>query len=195
MNCRNCGAPMELYDRRRYYFCTHCGSFHFIDVPPLDEVRVLDRSGDRPCPRCAATLARSVLDDAYNVEHCERCRGLLIERAQFVDAVTRRRGRAGGPGTPPAPLDRRELEHRVPCPSCRGRMDVHPYYGPGNVVIDTCTPCSLIWLDSGELQQITDAPGRDRGRPRSSEAGSPARPARSGPGSSLSEVLTLFDVW
>lgn len=43
-------------------------------------------------------------------------------------------------------------------------MDVHPYYGPGNVVIDSCTACSLIWLDYGELQQMTDAPGRDRGR-------------------------------
>jgi Zn-finger nucleic acid-binding protein len=41
---------------------------------------------------------------------------------------------------------------------------VHPYYGPGNVVIDTCSRCDLIWLDFGELKQIADAPGRDRGR-------------------------------
>lgn len=43
-------------------------------------------------------------------------------------------------------------------------MDVHPYYGPGNIVIDTCSRCNVIWLDCGELQQIADAPGKDRGR-------------------------------
>ena len=42
-------------------------------------------------------------------------------------------------------------------------MDVHPYYGPGNVVIDTCSACDMVWLDYGELKQITDAPGQDRG--------------------------------
>jgi Zn-finger nucleic acid-binding protein len=166
MNCRNCGAPMELFDRRRYFFCTHCGSFHFIDTPPVDGVHVVERPSEaRVCPRCAAPLAKSLLDDQYRVEHCERCKGILIDRASFADALTRRRARAGGPGATPAPLDRRELDRRVACPSCRQRMDVHPYYGPGNVVIDSCTACSLIWLDYGELQQMTDAPGRDRGRP------------------------------
>jgi Zn-finger nucleic acid-binding protein len=35
------------------------------------------------------------------------------------------------------------------------------------VVIDSCVTCDLIWLDFGELRQITDAAGRDRGRPAS----------------------------
>jgi Zn-finger nucleic acid-binding protein len=30
-------------------------------------------------------------------------------------------------------------------------------------VIDTCIPCGLLWLDPGELRQVIDAPGRDRG--------------------------------
>jgi Zn-finger nucleic acid-binding protein len=38
------------------------------------------------------------------------------------------------------------------------------YYGPGNIVIDTCPPCDLVWLDAGELQRAIDAPGRDRRR-------------------------------
>jgi Zn-finger nucleic acid-binding protein len=166
MNCRNCGAPMEFFERRRYFFCTHCGTFHFIDSPAVDGVQVLVRHSDgRSCPRCTAALAKSLLDEQYPVEHCERCKGLLIERGSFADALTRRRTRAGGPGTQPAPLDRRELERHVACPACGKSMDVHPYYGPGNVVIDSCTNCSLLWLDYGELQQMTDAPGRDRGRP------------------------------
>jgi Zn-finger nucleic acid-binding protein len=55
-------------------------------------------------------------------------------------------------------------------------MNVHPYYGPGNVVIDTCSRCDLVWLDFGELQQISDAPGQDRGRP----AAQPSYEDRSG---------------
>jgi hypothetical protein len=41
-------------------------------------------------------------------------------------------------------------------------MDTHPYYGPGNVVVDNCARCAVIWLDCGELAAIRDAPGRDR---------------------------------
>jgi hypothetical protein len=42
-------------------------------------------------------------------------------------------------------------------------MSTHPYFGPGNVVIDNCEACELAWLDFGELAQIVDAPGKDRG--------------------------------
>lgn len=158
---------MELFERRRYYFCNHCGTFHFIETPAEDGIRVLDRPhAAMPCPHCAAPLAKSLLDDAFPVEHCERCRGLLIARASFAQAVARRRARQTGPPVEPVPLDRRELKRVISCPACRTQMDVHPYYGPGNVVIDTCSRCDLVWLDFGELQQITDAPGGDRGQAR-----------------------------
>ena len=164
MNCRNCGAPMELFERRRYFFCTHCGSFSFINTPEVEGVRVLERPVSAPdCPRCRAPLVKALLDDAYTVEHCEQCRGILLRRAAFAEAVTRRRARQSGAPAPPVPMDPRELKHVVVCPSCRSQMDVHPYYGPGNVVIDSCRRCDLIWLDFGELTQITEAGGRDRG--------------------------------
>ena len=167
MNCQSCGAAMELFERRRYYFCNHCGTFHFIETPVEDGVRVLERpQPPTPCPLCAAPLAKSLLDDAYPIQHCERCRGLLIARVSFAHAVGRRRAGQAGPPAEPVPLDRRELKRAITCPSCQTPMDVHPYYGPGNVVIDTCGRCDLVWLDFGELQQITDAPGGDRGRSR-----------------------------
>ena len=166
MNCRNCAAPMELFDRRRYYSCRYCGTFEFLDAPGADGVHVLERKADAlPCPLCAAPLAKSLLDDTHVIEHCEKCRGVLLERAVFAMAVNGRRARAAGPGVPLAEIDRREFHRRVTCSKCRTAMDVHPYYGPGNVVIDTCRKCDLVWLDFGELQQIGDAPGFDRGRP------------------------------
>jgi Zn-finger nucleic acid-binding protein len=49
------------------------------------------------------------------------------------------------------------------CPHCATRMDVHPYYGPGTIVIDTCNNCDALWLDYGELGRVINAPGKDRG--------------------------------
>jgi Zn-finger nucleic acid-binding protein len=175
MNCRNCAAAMELFDRRRYYFCRYCGTFEFLETAGTDGIHVLERKPDAvPCPLCTAALAKSLLDDIHPVDYCERCRGVLIRRANFADAVYRRRARAAGEGIKPEPIDRRELVRRVSCPSCRVRMEVHPYYGPGNIVIDTCSTCDLIWLDFGELRQIADAPGDDRGRLREHAIATPS---------------------
>ncbi len=162
MNCRNCGAAMELFERRKYYFCAYCGAFHFIETNDQDGVEVLERPGAGACPVCAAPLARALLDKAYPIDYCERCRGALMPRGVFVDVIERRRASAAGPPEPPVPLDPRELARHVVCPRCRQRMDVHPYYGPGNIVIDSCAGCDLIWLDFGELKQVVDAPGKDR---------------------------------
>ena len=185
---------MELFERRGYFHCSHCGTFSFIDTPPVDGVRVLTRDRTAlPCPLCGLPLAKAMLDDTHAVQHCERCRGLLLERATFADAVARRRARERGSGVPPAPLDPRELRRNVMCPACRQRMDVHPYFGPGNVVIDSCTACNLIWLDHGELRQIGEAPGRDRGQLPAQSASAVAAAAPSGETGRLS-LLQVFDI-
>lgn len=154
---------MELFERRRYFFCRYCGTFHFIDSAETDGVQVLDRSGVAPCPVCTSPLAKALLDNVHPIQYCEQCRGVLVPRSVFVDVVSTRRAFAAGAPVMPSPLDDREMRRRVVCPQCRGPMDVHPYYGPGNIVIDTCSRCDVIWLDFGELKQVTDAPGRDRG--------------------------------
>ena len=180
MNCGNCGAPMQLFERRRYFFCRHCGTFHFLDAPDVDGVQVLAQSPQaRACSICNGALARALLDGAHPVEYCQGCRGVLMPRRTFAEVITRRRAWATAVPIPPLPLDRAELERRVDCPACSERMEAHPYFGPGNVVIDSCAACELIWLDFGELKQIVDAPGRDRGRreippPDSDTEGRPA---------------------
>jgi hypothetical protein len=57
----------------------------------------------------------------------------------------------------PQALDPAEYERDIRCPGCEKPMDTHPYYGPGNVVVDTCPRCFLIWLDHGELEIIERA--------------------------------------
>ena len=176
MNCPQCSAPMTLYADRGYAFCRHCGSFHFPE--PTDEgVRALGEArGDLCCPLCHEPLLVAALDERYPAYYCRACRGLLLERASFRGVIQLRRSRAAGPGVTPRPLDRAALERQVSCPACGRTMAVHPYLGPGNVVIDTCSACDLIWLDHGELSEMIDAPGSDRGAPLPEEEPSDGEP-------------------
>ena len=64
-----------------------------------------------------------------------------------------------GPIVQTVPLNPRELETRLNCPACGDPMEVHPYYGPGAVVIDSCTHCKLVWFNHGEFDRIIRAPG------------------------------------
>ena len=165
MNCHGCGAPMTLFPDRGYAFCEHCGSFHFPE-PTGEGIRLLGEAQDGLlCPLCHQPLLVATLGDSHPGYHCQACRGLLLERASFRGVVQLRRAHAVGPGVAPRPLDRRELERQVSCPSCERPMDTHPYLGPGNVVIDTCNACNLIWLDYRELSEVIAAPGSDRGVP------------------------------
>lgn len=165
MNCTNCGAAMELIESRRYFFCRYCGSFNFPEPADAHGIRVLGRTSDPPpCPMCGAPLTQAVLDDVHPVHFCAKCRGVLMPRGTFATVVSMRRAWASNVPTGPGPLDRRALDLERSCPLCHQRFITHPYYGPGNVVIDNCERCDVIWLDFGEMRQIVDAPGSDRGR-------------------------------
>jgi len=156
---------MELYAQRGYFFCRYCGSFHFPETAGDNGIRVLSDSAEGlECPGCTKPLATGMLDDVHAVHYCRNCRGVLLPRRTFAEVVRVRRAWAGGTPTTPVPPTRHELERRVACPNCRTLMLVHPYYGPGNVVMDSCEGCDAVWLDFGELKQIVDAPGADRGR-------------------------------
>lgn len=155
---------MELFATRGYFFCRYCGSFDFPETASGQGLRVLAELPDAPeCPACGRKLATALLDEAHPVHCCQNCRGVLMPRGTFADVVRLRRAFASGPPSAPMPLRGEDLERLVRCPTCRNSLTAHPYYGPGNVVIDSCERCDVIWLDFGELQQIVNAPGRDRG--------------------------------
>jgi Zn-finger nucleic acid-binding protein len=156
MNCENCGAPLKPVRGRDFLACDYCGSFQF---PPesREGVRVLGESSAVVCPICRLPLVSASVERVA-VLHCSRCRGILTEPARFRAIVDVRRARRHHPGMPPRPLSPEDLARRVACPGCHSPMDVHPYYGPGNAVIDSCINCALVWLDHGELTAIVTAP-------------------------------------
>jgi len=155
---------MKFLDGRGYFVCEYCTSFHFPDESEASSegVKRLEEKSDLACPVCRVPLVQAALE-GNRVAHCEKCRGILLSNPSFADIVRIRRARHEGPVDRPRPLDRDAMKRRICCPACDGLMDVHPYYGPGNAVIDTCARCGLIWLDHGELGVIERAPGT---RPR-----------------------------
>ncbi|HEY2434605.1 MAG TPA: zf-TFIIB domain-containing protein [Vicinamibacterales bacterium] len=151
---------MTLDSAHPCWSCTHCGSVVCPD-PASDGVRVTGGPG-HVCPLCAVPLQRALLDEREPIEICERCKGTLMARRGFAVTLTARRRAATTPSVTPDPADPRQLDRRVVCPNCAAAMITDWYYGPGNIVIDTCPACDLVWLDAGELRRAADAPGGDR---------------------------------
>jgi Zn-finger nucleic acid-binding protein len=160
LNCQNCGAPIKIVQGRDYFYCEHCSSLYF-PTESRDGVRVLGELGGADCPVCRVPLVTASVAGALAL-HCNNCRGLLIDQESFAFVVRYLRARAPGLSEPPRPLNPEDLKREVDCPRCKRLLDTHPYYGPGNVIIDVCTSCAIIWLDYCELNIILNAPGRDR---------------------------------
>ncbi len=161
MNCQNCGAPMKLVRDRDYFVCDYCTTFYFPE-PSKDEVRNLEELTNIQCPICKNQLSLASIE-GNRALLCENCRGILIDQWVFAFAVQYLRAHTEGPDIPPRQLDAQELSRLLRCPHCGQSMDTYPYAGPGNIVIDCCCKCKLIWLDYGELYKVIHAAGRDRG--------------------------------
>lgn len=165
MNCAKCAGPMKLNPDGDFFFCEFCGGFALPDNAVADtEIQILKESeeGSIVCSICYVPLALATLEGARFL-YCQTCHGVLLPRQSFpqlIDSLTRK---AVPTEYHPQPIDQRELERTIDCPHCTGAMEVHPYYGPGNVVIDSCHQCRMIWLDHGEIDIVAQAKA-DKGR-------------------------------
>jgi Zn-finger nucleic acid-binding protein len=162
MRCKVCGAPMDLVQNRDYFTCRYCLAFHFPDTKPVtnDEVRLLGAGKTKVrCPVCAPAKLVPASIDRQPVLFCDTCRGVLVTTGVLSTIVEIRRKRRRRVRVDPAPIDPEELKRAVFCPRCRKRMDTSPYLGPGNMVIDACGECCLVWLDHGEIGTIERHPG------------------------------------
>jgi len=156
MNCPNCGAPMSLKNEADYLLCDYCGTPHFPD-PNADGVRVLGIEAGIACPVCSVALVHASVE-RERIFYCQRCRGMLISMNLFPEIVASLRSRRETTLDAAHETNWKDLERRIQCPQCRADMDTHPYCGPGNIVIDTCEPCVVNWLDYGELDRVVRAP-------------------------------------
>ncbi len=157
MTCENCGAPMRLSRDQGLMLCDYCGSQK---TPPTDEdgVVVLNPTSHH-CPVCAIPLVDASIE-RQEMLYCTRCHGMLLGMEKFLPLldVLREYRYWSRSSQAPRDFDDGRVLH---CPLCKHEMDHHPYGGGGNLAVDSCESCGVLWLDRGELSRIVAAPDRD----------------------------------
>jgi len=134
---------MRLKADNESFQCDYCQRVVLAEKSD-DDVRVLNEPAGQDCPVCSTPLVRAAL-----------------AKVQALEALADELRTGQGSEVVPTVPGKDELQRKINCPQCHHAMDAHYYAGPGNVVIDSCEDCSLIWLDSGELMRIaraTDVP-------------------------------------
>jgi len=159
LNCKNCGAPMQLVEGKDYLVCEYC-TYTYVPKPNPDGVRILEEPTALGCPVCELPMVAASIN-SHRIWHCKKCRGILLPMSVFSETVAVERRRRPEPPASVDPIDvQDQLKRKLVCPNCADPMHTHPYGGPGNVVIDNCPSCRLNWLDYRELQRIITAPER-----------------------------------
>ncbi len=161
VTCQQCGGNVESVAGRDYMQCRFCQTLAFPQENPLsvDRITPLNDGVDVACPCCSETLQKGQLEDR-NVLYCRHCYGMLLKNDAFGAVVRERRARRElSEAETPRPINPADYDRLLHCPHCSGLMEAHPYYGPGNVVIDSCDRCHFIWLDHGEMARIERSAG------------------------------------
>ena len=152
MNCKQCGAPMDVERDRDFFHCDYCGSYEFPD-PNKDGVKLLGDISPYPCPTCKKPLVAASIENV-RIFSCPTCRGNLIKQSKMLPILRQAPALDTISEDQPHHPNRSELQKKVICPVCQETMDAYPYGGPGNIIIQGCSRCELIWLDFGELSKI-----------------------------------------
>jgi len=155
MKCENCGASLRPDLERGIYACDYCRS-EFVPPPESDGVLVLADTR-HSCPICNHHLFEASLE-TFPLEYCAHCHGMLVAMDRFIDLVEALRIRGDRFSRH---IERRssvDADRYLRCPGCGSRMDGHPYGGGGNVNVDSCEKCDVLWLDGGELRRIAGSP-------------------------------------
>ncbi len=161
MNCETCLGPLTKIHNQDYHHCPRCNSYRFPTdlASSVDPIVPLGKAVEAHCASCDGGLSMGTLHGRWAVCYCDNCRGFLIESGSLQVIAHDLRAHYVGEDDVPVAIDPQELSRQRSCPACLGKFDTHPYYGPGNVVIDSCPDCELTWLDHGELATIMRAPG------------------------------------
>jgi Zn-finger nucleic acid-binding protein len=148
---------MRLARDQGLMVCDYCGSQI---APPTDDegVLVLEPTAHH-CPVCEIFLADASIE-SHDLLYCTQCHGMLFEMEKFLPLLDVLREFRYWSRSSQAPREF-DAARALGCPLCKQPMDQHLYGGGGNVEVDSCEPCSVLWLDRGELSRIVAAPDRD----------------------------------
>jgi Zn-finger nucleic acid-binding protein len=122
-----------------------------------DGVKVQGEASQQACPLCKMALVSAGIA-GIPILYCTGCHGVLAPMQTMQSLVSELQAQTGARGTgAQAVPNKGDSPRTIGCPRCHRRMDAHFYAGPGNVMIDSCEDCCLVWLDRGELSRIASA--------------------------------------
>ena len=153
--CTSCGAPLTPVAGKDYFICHYCGAFYFPQAS-RDGVKILGEPASRICPVCKIPLVTAAIEEIH-VQACARCRGVMVNQDQLAFIINTLRLNSNKMENI-LPLDRADLNQVRVCQTCGRTMDTHAYEGGGNIVIDVCARCGIIWFDYGEIKRIISSP-------------------------------------
>lgn len=112
------------------------------------------------CPQCHALL-KTIKYEGIEIESCSGCDGEWLDHdelkhvAQARDVLfDKEERRAVAAATKITGVKIEDVDRDLSCPKCSGQTDAINYGGDTGIIIDRCTDCRGIWLDSGELEKI-----------------------------------------
>jgi len=112
------------------------------------------------CPNCEQTL-RPITYEGIRIETCDGCQGEWLDAQELKHVVQAREQRFSKPEiealsatTTITGVDVVDADRDLKCPKCHGQTDAINYGGDTGIVIDKCSDCGGIWLDSDELEKI-----------------------------------------
>jgi Zn-finger nucleic acid-binding protein len=149
---------MRLDLDRGMLVCNYCGA-ECIPGADDDGVQIVGPTSKK-CPVCAASLSDGLIE-AHAILSCEQCHGMLIPMDTFPSLISDLRSHRERSPEFMQRRDDADATRHLHCPQCGAEMDGHPYGGGGNVNIDSCETCSVIWLDRQELRRIVVAPDHE----------------------------------
>lgn len=109
-----------------------------------------------PCLRCQKPLEEQQVDTVL-ARFCCDCKGMLLAHAD-LSRVLEESWRHVTPNEARELMfhrsERAQTEAVFHCPDCAQPMEKYGYMGWSAIPIDRCDRCSLVWLDSDELQNM-----------------------------------------
>lgn len=119
------------------------------------------------CPKCGMELLEFTFQ-GIRIDQCAQCEGVWLDPGELTRIV---RARHDHPlslelaekqawaeerlrALEPEEAERLRQLHHLRCPRCEGLLEEIPYR---DLQIDRCAQCRGIWLDAGELDQVSGA--------------------------------------
>lgn len=159
ISCQKCGGVADVVAGQEYHRCEFCTSLIRLCEVSVDRILPTGAIVESCCPSCSQSLETGLIE-GRRAMYCTSCFGVLVRYTDFGGIVhSRQAKRVGVEPAEPKPIDPAAFQRHLKCPSCSTQMEVHPYYGPGNIVVDTCHECGFVWLDHGELTRVEKASG------------------------------------